>query len=811
MEEINASDLLSYEPLLARIVRDIVNNDDVPDVLQRTWLAAVRGPRPEPTSLGPWLARVARNFAYEHLRLEGNRRAREMDARSPNNLPHAEALLQRQAIRTRVADAVQALPEPYRRSVFLRYIMELSYPDIARELDTNEAAVRQRVKRGLDQLRARLLRDEGDADQWLSVVGVLGLPTGERRMIPWTSVACVAGTLAATLAAVWIAVSAGGDRVETSATPGVSLSGSNALAVGSIALPLDAGALRETARDGQPSLAVDRDGSERLMRGRVLDPAGAPLAGLALRVPGSDTTVASTDAQGEFAIPFDRAEGGLTLAAPFVAAYSSTSSDGRWLSAIEHHLIVAAPRVEVAGTVRDALGQSVSGVRITAMLTPPVGFPHSLAITVPWMARSLVTVDGGRFSFVDLPAGCVELVVQHPSSQDVRVPIERDDRALDIVLQPSSGDCELLGRVRDADGRPVQGATIGAGIRRACSERDGSYRLALDRGPQDREPFTVFVAHAGHATEARALSPSELSSGASVDWTLTPAQPIAGRVLDADGLPKAGYFVIPWDEEFVTGRLGATDLAQPTHDRTPSFFGLPNLAVAVTDEHGAFRVDGFGPGEHSLGVVDPALTLTLFSEHHAAGSRDVEIRVPRDAFRPLDGRIVAPDGAGAEGVRVELVLEVARNGVVNAWRSTQQWADTDRNGVFRFPAVPRTCRLILRMHRPPSLFEPTVIEPDTASPVEIVFEPLRYFRLDLSNEASASGVARLLDADGAPVAVIEAHQGLRMDALRAFPLRAGKSSVLATSTRARTLVLDADPTFALPFELRPDEVTTIGG
>lgn len=151
-------EMLRWEPVLARIARDIVAPADVPDVLQRTWLAAIRGPAPERASLGAWLARVARNFAYEHRRRETSRAARErrvaerVDAPGLDDAPPAHP-----AHWESVVAALRDLEPPYRRAIERRYLEGMPYARIAQETGIGEAAARQRVKRGLDRLRVRLL------------------------------------------------------------------------------------------------------------------------------------------------------------------------------------------------------------------------------------------------------------------------------------------------------------------------------------------------------------------------------------------------------------------------------------------------------------------------------------------------------------------------------------------------------------------------------------------------------------------------------------------------------------------------------
>lgn len=51
-------------------------------------------------------------------------------------------------------DAVKGLREPYTTPILLRYVHGCPLAEVAGRVGASEAAVRQRIQRGLDQLRA---------------------------------------------------------------------------------------------------------------------------------------------------------------------------------------------------------------------------------------------------------------------------------------------------------------------------------------------------------------------------------------------------------------------------------------------------------------------------------------------------------------------------------------------------------------------------------------------------------------------------------------------------------------------------------
>jgi RNA polymerase sigma-70 factor (ECF subfamily) len=122
-------------------------------------LASVRRFDPRgPGSATAWLFGIARNVLARSLRrqrVEGHARRR---LKMPP-LALTDELLERideLADAERAAALLADLPEPQRAALTARVVDEREYPDIARELECSEAVVRQRVSRGLRELRARL-------------------------------------------------------------------------------------------------------------------------------------------------------------------------------------------------------------------------------------------------------------------------------------------------------------------------------------------------------------------------------------------------------------------------------------------------------------------------------------------------------------------------------------------------------------------------------------------------------------------------------------------------------------------------------
>ena len=112
----------------ASLVRD---GHAAEDLVQETWLAALRARPAEDRPLRPWLGNVLRNFARQRARRE---RIVAWNEEEPceEPLPSAAALAERAELSARLVRAVLGLAEPYRSTVLLRFYEGLSSSEIAR-------------------------------------------------------------------------------------------------------------------------------------------------------------------------------------------------------------------------------------------------------------------------------------------------------------------------------------------------------------------------------------------------------------------------------------------------------------------------------------------------------------------------------------------------------------------------------------------------------------------------------------------------------------------------------------------------------
>ncbi|MCC7170992.1 MAG: sigma-70 family RNA polymerase sigma factor [Planctomycetes bacterium] len=155
--------LLRHRSLVRAIARDLlVDPDAADDVVQQTWLAALRHADRGAALERGLLARIAMRLAFNRRR-EGLRRTlRERAAATPEPTTDVARLVEQEEQRRRVVDAVFALDEPLRTTVLRRYFDELTEAEVAHSLGVPLGTVRTRLRRARALLRERLERD-GDA------------------------------------------------------------------------------------------------------------------------------------------------------------------------------------------------------------------------------------------------------------------------------------------------------------------------------------------------------------------------------------------------------------------------------------------------------------------------------------------------------------------------------------------------------------------------------------------------------------------------------------------------------------------------
>ena len=140
-----------YRPRLLGFLQHMLRSrEDAEDVLQEVYVAALRAMRSDdrPIQAKPWLYKIARNRALNHLRRPTAVAVESMDAFESRGAGSSalEAVTGRERLREIVGD-VHNLPESQRTALILREFDALSYTEIADAMETTVPAVKSLLVR----------------------------------------------------------------------------------------------------------------------------------------------------------------------------------------------------------------------------------------------------------------------------------------------------------------------------------------------------------------------------------------------------------------------------------------------------------------------------------------------------------------------------------------------------------------------------------------------------------------------------------------------------------------------------------------
>lgn len=149
--------LLEHAGFLERLARSLVDDPSAADdLVQETWLAALRRPPSDPDAARPWLARTLKNLRISRWRQSHARHAREQERAQPDSVRPDHELLDRVEEATRMLDAVGRLDEPHRLCILRRYYEDWTPRQIAAHEGVSVETVKTRLRRARARLRADL-------------------------------------------------------------------------------------------------------------------------------------------------------------------------------------------------------------------------------------------------------------------------------------------------------------------------------------------------------------------------------------------------------------------------------------------------------------------------------------------------------------------------------------------------------------------------------------------------------------------------------------------------------------------------------
>ncbi len=150
--------LLAHSAFVHRLAVALLRGDAdaAADVVQETYVIALREGRRPPRHPRAWLSTIVRNLVHRRYRSDSRRKRREQVAAQAEATSSTVDTAARIETQRRVVAAVEALPEPYCTTIVLRYFDGLSPREIASRQSVPWETVRTRLQRGLDQLRGTL-------------------------------------------------------------------------------------------------------------------------------------------------------------------------------------------------------------------------------------------------------------------------------------------------------------------------------------------------------------------------------------------------------------------------------------------------------------------------------------------------------------------------------------------------------------------------------------------------------------------------------------------------------------------------------
>ncbi len=481
-------------------------------------------------------------------------------------------------------------------------------------------------------------------------------------------------------------------------------------------LPAHDGSARETATDerdavdddvaeraGDAAAAPDEDAEMREVGGRVLDMQGRPVAGVTVRRPGGPRR-AESDAVGRFTLAVAADSGFFGERRNAIVADDedwATVFESAWFDGKERdeHLVVVAPAIELAGVVENPVGENPTrgSVSIDGMWDVGSRFPLPLDGNRAVEHRASIE-EGGAFRFerapslpgetslslVASPAGFERGSIDLPTESRTDLVIEVTPEAVEVVEAPEEdGERYVSGVVLLPGGQPARGARVSWHYSSALVEHDGSFRILADGNAGRGLPLVAARDGYGPAILADVDDHVERSAPASpppVTLRLGEDLAIEGVVLGADGEPARGWEVSLDDPT----ALRHGEIPVPQAEQLAS-----GERSVTTKRDGEFRLHGLMDREYRIRAYDSNTLLRLMSDPVPAGTTNLVLRVPADAFVDVvRGSVVDRDGLPVEGVNVSVGLILDRS--ENGWSSTSRSdsTTTDEAGRFELRDVP---------------------------------------------------------------------------------------------------------------------------
>lgn len=164
-----------HQPIYGLVYRILTDPADAADTTQEVFLKVFRGMKHfhGESSLKTWIYRIAvheasnrRRWWFRHKAHETSMEPQDGDAYPSSGFATQETLVDErespfesaahEEVRARVEEELRKVPEPYRSTLILRDLEEMSYEEIAEVMEVSLGTVKSRLTRGREALKKRL-------------------------------------------------------------------------------------------------------------------------------------------------------------------------------------------------------------------------------------------------------------------------------------------------------------------------------------------------------------------------------------------------------------------------------------------------------------------------------------------------------------------------------------------------------------------------------------------------------------------------------------------------------------------------------
>lgn len=851
MEPMSSTPHPAFEELLANaawaralarsLVRDAGHADDL---VQRAFVTAIEHPPANVTAPRAWIVKVMRNFARQDFRADGRRAQRERES-ARHEAVEPDEIGARAALQRELMDAVLALREPYRSTIWARYYDGLAPREIARRHDVPVKTVKSRLARGLRELREHLDRSRGgDRSAWLAALAplalrppILVLTTGVVLMNAklWIGGGAAAAALII-LALAWkrtaatetdARVRADVAMVELESPPETLPS-----KLGSVPAPERIGVVAQSPRMITEAPQV----GARTLRGRVLDLALTPQAGLEIYSrsgPRDDGThavaITTSGTNGAFEMP--AREGRIELAARGKDMVTVFAASNVWGNGDDRYDIYVAPRRALAGRIFDAERRPFEGATVRFLpadsLRRNIGGALDTAMPSEWIATSDAQ---GNFALEHAPliAGTVSAEAVGRRTASIAAP-HAPTWTLELVLEPLETKHVIVrGKVVDEHDAPSAGANVSLGAQSLVTDAAGAFAFDLNDGREGGEaimgadgvwtsrfnPDALFAVKVGKLP-TRIVLPSfaELARDDQRSFTIVlSGEPrvIRGRVLHSDGTPVPNALLRLMDETpfgMIYRKVGLEGIGVSTTAEA-LLRGESAGGEVRANPTGEFEIGGLLDRDYRVIALDPRALLRTTSEPIRAGARDVELKLPPcDRCRHVAGKVLALDGTPIVGAAVGIGAPIDAARIPVYPRSVE----TNEHGAFDFGQVVGEDVTFSVQHS--STFVLLNWKPDDQAALdalEIRVWRKAHVQIDLGTDKSKADAFRVLDEKGQPVQLV-VSRGTMMWMPESGDIVDGRSEPLMCAENGKFVELQKAgvEVTRIPVRLVPGEITIV--